>query len=70
MPELDDLPKSRDWIYRTIRDEGPLTRLKIEEKTGYTDRTVRAALSDLQERDIVEREDALSYPFKHRYSVV
>ena len=44
---LNNQPKSIKKIFGLIRREGPLTSAEIEDKSQYSDRTVRVALRKL-----------------------
>lgn len=53
---LRDLPPSAKLVYTVLREEGRLTQRQIAEHTMLSPRTVRYALSDLREADVVDEE--------------
>lgn len=45
------------WVYREIRlAEGPLTVLDLAQRTGLSNRCIRAATTELCERDVIEEQ--------------
>jgi len=53
-PELDDLPPSVKLVYLVLQESEPLTQTEIADRTLLPGRTVRYALTRLEDRDIVE----------------
>lgn len=54
--QLTKLPPSAKLVYKTLEWEGPLTQKAITEHTRLPARTVRAALTRLDEHDLVQRD--------------
>ncbi len=56
-PEVvTDLPPSSKLVYKTLEWNGRLTQQEIIERSLLSARTVRDALSRLEEHDVVERD--------------
>ena len=55
-PHLGDFPPSAKLVYMTLQYEGPLTQKEVVEQTELASRTVRNALSSLQEAGFVREE--------------
>jgi len=51
---LDALRPSAKFVYTVLEYEGPLTQKTLAEETRLSQRTVRTALADLTESDLVE----------------
>lgn len=52
---LNDLSPSAKFVYRVLRDGGSLTQDEITDRTLLPKRTVRYALSKLDQADLVEK---------------
>lgn len=50
---LRELPPSAKLVAKTLEYEGELTQSQLAEQSLLPDRTVRSALKDLQEADLV-----------------
>lgn len=51
--KIGDLPPSAKLVVKTLEYEGDLTQEQLAEATRLPGRTVRHALTDLQDRDVV-----------------
>lgn len=57
---LNDLPPTRNHVYRVLDDMGESTRSDLADATGLTPRSITNALADLRAAGlIVERTDPL-----------
>lgn len=52
---VGDLPPSAKLVYKALEYEGPMTQSKLARETLLPSRTVRDALSRLEDAEIVER---------------
>jgi DNA-binding MarR family transcriptional regulator len=52
--QLDSLTPSAKFVYTVLDYEGPLTQKTLAEETRLSQRSVRTALSDLMDEDLVE----------------
>lgn len=55
-PQLGDFPPSAKLVYMTLQYEGPLTQKELVEQTELASRTVRNALTTLEEAGFVDEE--------------
>ena len=51
---LESLTPSAKFVYTVLDYEGPLTQKSLAEETRLSQRSVRSALADLAEADLVE----------------
>lgn len=49
----NDFPPSTNRVATALADEGPLTQKELVERTGLASRTVRSAIADLREADLI-----------------
>ncbi|MEF8852129.1 MAG: MarR family transcriptional regulator [Haloarculaceae archaeon] len=69
---LESLTPSAKFVYTVLDYEGPLTQKALAERTRLSQRSVRSALADLADADLVEQrvypEDARQrlYAVNHR----
>ncbi len=54
--DLGDFPPSAKLVYMTLDYEGPLTQKKLVARTELANRTVRSALSELIDAELVVEE--------------
>jgi len=66
---LEPLPPSAKLIYKTLEYEGPLTQGQLAAESLLPPRTVRYALSSLQDADAVEEELYIQDARKRLYSL-
>lgn len=52
--ELRDLPPSAKLVYKVLEHEGRITQKRLVEETHLTARTVRDAIQELKDLDVVE----------------
>ena len=52
---LENQPKSIKKVFGVIKREGPLTSAEIEDKSQYSDRTVRVALRKLLSLGLIKK---------------
>lgn len=60
-PVPNDAPVSHRLVYLYLREHGPATKREIADATGYTLRTVRRVVHELEDADLVERGDVIDY---------
>nr|WP_236045019.1 winged helix-turn-helix transcriptional regulator [Halomicroarcula nitratireducens] len=72
-PEANDrlagAPPSAKLVYKTLEYEGELTQSQLVDETRLSVRTVRYALGELQDRDIVREEIYFADARKRLYSL-
>lgn len=68
-PDVRDLPPSAKFIYDVLDREGELTQQEIAEETYLPERTVREALSRLEDADAVESRRNLADARQNIYSL-
>ena len=66
---LRELPPSSKLVYKTLEYEGPLTQGQIASQSLLPARTVRYALSTLEDEDIVTEELYIQDARKRLYSL-
>lgn len=66
---LTDAPPSAKLVYKTLEYEGELTQSQLVEETRLSARTVRYALTELQDRDVVDEEIYFADARKRLYSL-
>lgn len=54
--QLEDLPPSAKLVYKVLEYEGPMTQKKLVEQSLLSARTVRYALTRLEETNVVEEQ--------------
>lgn len=54
--QIQDLPPSAKLVFKVLEINSGLTQKEIVDKTRLSERTVREALSRLQERNIIEKK--------------
>lgn len=64
-----DLPPSAKLVYKTLEYEGSLTQSQLAEESLLPQRTVRHALSKLQDAGVVEESAYLMDARKSMYTV-
>lgn len=64
-----DAPPSAKLVYKTLEYEGKLTQSQLVEETLLSARTVRYALSELQERGVIQEEIYFADARKRLYSL-
>lgn len=66
---LKEAPPSARFIFKLLEYEGPLTAKEVAEGSGFSDRTVRSALSWLTERGLVTGVPSLRDLRQERYDL-
>ena len=66
---LESLPPSAKLVYKTLEYEGPLTQGQLADESLLPPRTVRYALTSLQDADAVEEELYIQDARKRLYSL-
>lgn len=66
---LADAPPSAKLVYKTLEYEGELTQSQLVDETLLSARTVRYALTELQDRDMVDEEIYFADARKRLYSL-
>ncbi|MEA1931412.1 MAG: helix-turn-helix domain-containing protein [Euryarchaeota archaeon] len=66
---LQDLPPSAKLVYKTLEYEGPLTQGQLAEQSLLPARTVRYALSTLEDEGVVTEELYIQDARKRLYSL-
>lgn len=66
---LEDLPPSAKLVAKTLEYEGELTQSQIAESTLLPPRTVRFALTELEDKDIVNSRISFMDARKQIYSL-
>lgn len=66
---LDDVPPSAKLVYKILEYEGSMTQSQLTDATMLSGRTVRYALTDLEERGLVEEEFYFADARKNLYSL-
>jgi transcriptional antiterminator len=66
---LADAPPSAKLVYKTLEYEGELTQSQLVDETLLSARTVRYALTELQDRDVVREEIYFADARKRLYSL-
>lgn len=61
------LPPSAKLVYKTLEYEGPMTQSQLSEASLLPQRTVRHALKELEEADVVEESVYLMDARKSNY---
>ncbi|WP_049925359.1 MarR family transcriptional regulator [Halopiger goleimassiliensis] len=73
MPEKqedhEDLPPSAQFVLWVLEDEGPLTQQELAEKITLPKRTVRYALTRLEDEGIVESQTYLKDARQSLYTI-
>jgi transcriptional antiterminator len=64
-----DAPPSAKLVYKTLEYEGKLTQGQLVDETLLSARTVRYALTDLQDRDLIHEEIYFADARKRLYSL-
>lgn len=67
--DVKELPPSAKLVYKVLEWEGELTQKELIEETALPDRTVRHALSGLEEVDVVEKRFNFVDARQHIYSL-
>lgn len=67
--QLADLPPSSKLVFLVLDREGPLTQQGIREESLLVGRTVRYAVSQLEENGLVEEQISFKDARKHIYSL-
>lgn len=68
--DLEDLPPSAKYVYRTLEYEGPLTQSELADETLLPMSTVRKALRALEDIDAIEHERPSDDLRRKRYRTV
>ena len=66
-PDAADLPPAAKLVYLVLQETGPCSKAQLRVRTQLPDGTVRGALEDLVEDDLVESlpsEDARSRSYR------
>lgn len=50
---LSDFPPSTEQVAETLAADGPLTQKELVERTGLASRTVRSAIADLRQAELI-----------------
>lgn len=50
---LNDYPPSTERVAELLAAEGPLTQKQLVERTGLASRTVRSAIADLRQAELI-----------------
>lgn len=66
---LSELPPSAKLVYKTLEYEGPLTQGQLADQSLLPARTVRYALSTLEDADVVDEALYIQDARKRRYSL-
>jgi|SRR6056297_2678583 len=66
---LEDLPPSAKLVYKTLEYEGPLTQGRLADQSLLPARTVRYALSTLEDEGVVTEELYIQDARKRLYSL-
>lgn len=66
---IQELPPSAKLVAKTLEYNGPLTQRQLAEKTRLPQRTVRSALSRLDEAGVVSSEISFIDARKHIYEL-
>lgn len=66
---LTELPPSAKLVYKTLEYEGPLTQGQLAETSLLPARTVRYALSTLQDEAVIDEELYIQDARKRLYSL-
>jgi len=66
--ELDDLPPSVKLVYLVLQESETLTQSELGDRTLLPDRTVRYALTRLEDRDLVEKRPDLRDARRQEYT--
>ncbi|MBX0296808.1 winged helix-turn-helix transcriptional regulator [Haloarcula nitratireducens] len=66
---LADAPPSAKLVYKTLEYEGELTQGQLVDETRLSVRTVRYALRELQDRDVIREEIYFADARKRLYSL-
>lgn len=66
---LSDCPPSAKLVYKVLEHDGELTQKQLSEATMLSPRTVRHALSDLEEHGLIEQRIYLSDARQKIYSL-
>ncbi len=67
--QLESLPPSAKLVYKTLQYEGPLTQGQLAAESLLPPRTVRYALSTLEDEDVVVEELYIQDARKRLYSL-
>lgn len=68
-PELPDLPPSAKLVAKILEYEGELTQAQLAEATRLPPRTVRYAVDNLEEKDVISSRISLMDARQRIYSV-
>ena len=68
--ELEDLPPSAKLVAKVLEYEGELTQSQLAESTLLPARTVRYALTQLEEHDLVESRFSFQDARKRIYTII
>ncbi|MGQ3411016.1 MarR family transcriptional regulator [Natrinema sp. LN54] len=66
---VDDVPPSAKLVLTVLAHEGSLTQSRLAEETMLPSRTVRYALKQLEEHDLVTSQISFSDARQHVYSL-
>jgi transcriptional antiterminator len=66
---LADAPPSAKLVYKTLEYEGELTQGQLVDETLLSARTIRYALTELQDRDVVREDIYFADARKRLYSL-
>lgn len=66
---LADAPPSAKFVYKTLEYEGELTQSQLVDETLLSARTVRYALTELQDRNLIRDEIYFADARKRLYSL-
>lgn len=66
---LRDVPPSAKLVAKTLEYEGELTQAELAEQSLLPDRTVRSALADLQEADLVSSRVSITDARQQLYTL-
>lgn len=69
LARLDDAPPSAKLVYKTLEYEGALTQGQLIEETLLAPRTVRHALTELEDRGVVREDVYFADARKRLYSL-
>lgn len=66
---VEELPPSAKLVLQSLRDTDGMTASQLAGETGFAERTIRYALSTLDELDVVESQYLLSDPQTCEYEL-
>lgn len=67
--EIDDFPPSMRLVLQCLEDADGLTTSQLAEETGLAERTIRYALTRLDDRDVIGSAYLLSDPQTCEYAL-